>query len=99
MRLSDYQVKAIKTVINTMFDDDAEIKLFGSRTDDDAKGGDIDLLIKTPNPVEQPARLIAQIEAQIIRQIGDQKIDIVLDAPNLERKTIHHIADQTGIQF
>ena len=44
MRLTNKEVKIIKEVINS-FLNEAKIYLFGSRLDDDKKGGDIDLFI------------------------------------------------------
>lgn len=44
MRISKNEIKAIKECVN-LLDKGAEIYLFGSRTVDVAKGGDIDLLI------------------------------------------------------
>ena len=76
---------------------DVVVMLFGSRVDDQAKGGDIDLYLKTNNAVEKPAKAIASIEAKIMMALGEQKIDILLDAPNLERAPIFKIAQKTGV--
>jgi len=44
MRLSEEEVNIIKNV-TTNFDKEVKIILFGSRADDNSKGGDIDLLV------------------------------------------------------
>ena len=44
MRLTSTEANAIKHCIE-IIDNQAEVYLFGSRTDDQKKGGDIDLLI------------------------------------------------------
>ncbi len=43
MRLTDFQIKTICESAEKNFGKDTHIWLFGSRVDDEAKGGDIDL--------------------------------------------------------
>ena len=52
-----------------------DIYLFGSRVDDSAKGGDIDLLLLTEEKL--PLVSINRIRRLILNDIGEQKIDIV----------------------
>lgn len=54
---------------------DSTIYLFGSRVDDHARGGDIDLLILTEEPADK--RLFRKIRIQLIRKLGWRKIDLV----------------------
>jgi predicted nucleotidyltransferase len=54
---------------------DATLYLFGSRTNDDAKGGDIDLLILTKNQVNK--RIFRTIRIEFFKKFGWQKIDLV----------------------
>jgi len=49
MRLTSDQIDAIKLAARSVLGDDAQITLFGSRTDDRRRGGDIDLLFETPH--------------------------------------------------
>lgn len=97
MRLTGREVTAIKKAIKDVLGEGAQLRVFGSRTNDLAKGGDIDLMITVGEAVSNPAWAIARIEAKIIEQLGDQKIDIVLNAPNLEKSMIHHVAQEQGI--
>jgi len=97
MRLNKKQQKLIIDKVHQVLGEDFSIKLFGSRVDASQLGGDIDLYIKTNQIIDHPARVITKIEAKLIMALGDQKIDIILDAPNLEPQPIHQIAQQTGI--
>ena len=73
MRLKKSEIRVIKSAVKE-FDNKAEIILFGSRADDTAKGGDIDLLIisdKIKNREKRKIRLL------IFDQLEEQKIDII----------------------
>ncbi len=99
MRLTDQQIQAIKHTAHSVLGDGAQVTLFGSRVDDGAKGGDIDLLFVSPSAVENQALTIGQIYAKLLRQLGDQKIDVLLKAPNLQPQPIHQVAEQSGIRL
>jgi len=55
----------------------AQVRLFGSRATDSSKGGDIDLMVSCPAPIERPALLAAHLQLSL----GEQHIDVVLEAP------------------
>jgi predicted nucleotidyltransferase len=97
MRISEPQIQSIKHVVTDVLGRQVQIRLFGSRLDDDARGGDIDLYIHADTPIDRPAYISALIQAKLIREIGERKVDIILDAPNLKRDSIHQIAEQTGV--
>jgi len=97
MRLTAHQIDVIRRTITELAGEDARVWLFGSRTDDSARGGDIDLLVEVPHPVDEPAWLIARITGRISLKLGGQKIDVVLSAPNLKRFPIHDEARKQGI--
>ena len=91
MRLSSDQVQAIKAVARQVLGDDCEVILFGSRTDDTLRGGDIDLLFETRQATGNRAQVLGRIYAGLIERLGDQKIDLLLkdantpDAPVLQQ--------------
>ncbi|MES9857801.1 MAG: nucleotidyltransferase domain-containing protein [Sedimenticola sp.] len=97
MRLKVRQIEIIRRVVKELAGDDAKVSLFGSRIDDNARGGDIDLLVEVSRPVDEPAWLSAKISGRISRIQGGQKVDVVLMAPNIERFQIHDVAQKEGI--
>lgn len=93
MRLTEAQRQAITDAIHAV-DADAPVYLFGSRVDDHAKGGDIDLLVLSSN-IDLMAKL--DILAHLHQQIGDQKIDLVVQ-PDLARP-FTRIAVREGVRL
>ncbi|NEX17947.1 MAG: DNA polymerase III subunit beta [Halochromatium sp.] len=99
MRLNDHQRQTIKSATLSCFGPNASVRLFGSRTDDCKRGGDIDLLISTsltePNAIAN-AEIAFQVQLQQV--LGEQHIDVLVDYPNRRlRPPIFTIAEQTGI--
>ena len=72
------------------------MRLFGSRLDDSARGGDLDLMLELPEPVANPALLAARLSAQVSRLMHGRKVDVLLSAPNLMRLPIHDMAFKEG---
>jgi predicted nucleotidyltransferase len=66
MRLTPEQARAIVVATRELAGPDASVRLFGSRLHDELKGGDIDLLVECPRPVERPVWLAAQIMARLL---------------------------------
>lgn len=74
MRLTKFESETIKRIVEANIKD-ADVYLFGSRTDDKKKGGDIDLLIISDNDVT--LRMRRKIYLELEDELGEQKIDIV----------------------
>jgi len=64
--------------------------VFGSRLDDRARGGDLDLLLELPDPIANPALLAAQVAAQVSRLMDGRKVD------DLRLLPIHEVALKGG---
>ncbi len=97
MRLTDLQRTIIRVTVAETFGAGANVWLFGSRVNDNQRGGDIDLLVEIPHVVESPAWLNARISGRISYLPDGQKVDVILLAPNLERFPIHEIAEKEGV--
>jgi predicted nucleotidyltransferase len=99
VRLSDQQIDAIKSAVRQHFGPQAGVRLFGSRTDDDARGGDIDLYVDSvlDNADDAVAAEVA-LWADLQRRLGEQRIDILVDYPAKQhRPPIYRVAREQGV--
>lgn len=81
MRVTSEQLNVIKMLVYRYFGEDAQLWLFGSRTDDRKKGGDYDFLIETSindadTIMTRKIDLIAALQST--DPFEDEKIDIVV---------------------
>jgi uncharacterized protein len=87
MRLSQFEIEAITTLVQKHFGEDAQVFLFGSRVDDNKRGGDIDLFVKNSDKSRLTLEAKINFLVDLKRIIGDQKIDLVFDNANTRQKT------------
>ena len=99
MRLSEYEIESIKSVAMRHFGSEVQVFLFGSRTNNRERGGDIDLFIRNPNSEHLKTRSKIDFITELIQLIGEQKIDVVLDNPDLENSLFLGTINRTGIQL
>ena len=103
MRVTPDQINILKNLTYQYFGEDAELWLFGSRTDDRKKGGDYDFFIETSmndadRIIESRIDLIAELQST--EPFEDEKIDIIV-----KRKAsafdmpIYHIARHEGVRI
>ncbi len=83
MRLSAQQRFVIVQAFNNIFNLGDTLWLFGSRTDNSKKGGDIDLFIET-NEIESSITLTRKLAflRELQTKLGEQKIDVIIQQPN-----------------
>jgi predicted nucleotidyltransferase len=93
MRLDPAQIQAIKETIAEA-DAQAEVFLFGSRTDDSRRGGDIDLLVMSSR-IDFNGRL--KLKLRLLDLLGAQKIDLVVARD--ETRPFVQIARKQGIRL
>ncbi|BCG64704.1 MAG: toxin [Methyloprofundus sp.] len=76
MRLDTIQIKALKNALKNLNNED-EVYLFGSRVDDNKRGGDIDLLIFSQQPSFELSRKITRD----FFKLCEEKIDVLVVNP------------------
>lgn len=99
MRLTEEYAATIRAGVRKIFGPDARVWLFGSRTDDSARGGDIDLYIEADCPAEKITSLEGRLYAFLIRRLGEQRIDIVVRPFTATPRPIDEEAKRTGVRL
>ncbi|MDD2774567.1 MAG: nucleotidyltransferase domain-containing protein [Gallionella sp.] len=90
MRITVQQRLAIVAAVREIFGLDATVRLFGSRADDTARGGDIDLYIETPCLEANKADKASKLVARIGYKLGDLlPIDVVVQDQATPLQRIH----------
>ena len=74
MRLSTSQTRQILDCVRQQFGADAQVMLFGSRLDDTARGGDVDLLVET---AQHPSVRRRALATMALEQALNLPVDIV----------------------
>ena len=95
MRLEPEHVQAIREEIRRC-DPGARIYLYGSRADDSARGGDIDLLVVSD---KLGFRELLPLRTAILERIGWQQLDLVVRRPDQLDEPFALVARQTGIEL
>lgn len=74
MRLNRQQIATVLNIAHEVMGEDAIVSVFGSRLDDNRRGGDLDVLVETAQrpPLLQRAELKLRLETAL-----DMPVDIV----------------------
>lgn len=97
MRLSSQQQQAIREEVTRVFGRDALVRLFGSRLDDTARGGDIDLHIESNGTSSELFNRELKLQARLQRRLGDRRIDVIVYGGQSPLRPIDAHARQTGV--
>ena len=97
MRISQHDRDKLKQAVQDIVGDGASTRVFGSRLDDDSRGGDLDLYVELNTEVGNPAWTAARIVARAQTYLGDRRIDVVLRDPATPELPIHRVARSTGV--
>jgi predicted nucleotidyltransferase len=95
MRLGANEAKAVGEEVRRL-DPAAEIYLYGSRANDAAKGGDIDLLVVSD---KLGFRDVLRLRTRILDRIGWQQLDLVVRRRDQMDEPLAAMAQETGIKL
>jgi len=98
MRLTEEQHEIILRAVRRRFGPSAGVFLFGSRVDDNRKGGDIDLLVETDTSGTDALTAKLHAISDMQREMGDRKIDLVTASPGADSAIIRE-ARETGLRL
>jgi predicted nucleotidyltransferase len=99
MRITPEQIRVIRQGVAELAGEEASVWLFGSRLRDDARGGDVDLMLELNDAVAEPAQLAARLAVRVSRAMGGRKVDVLVKAPNLLFLPIHAVALAEGVRL
>lgn len=97
MRLSENQRAIICEEFEEVFGRDATLLLFGSRLNDNVRGGDIDLHIDADGSPSQLLEKELALYARLQRRLGERRIDIIVHNKKAPLRPIDKHAQETGI--
>lgn len=97
MRLTPDQAQITKRTVARVLGVDSRIWLFGSRVDDNLRGGDIDLLVETDAQFPNRAKVLCKLYGALIMALGDRKLDVLLKDGRTSEAPIFNIAKRTGV--
>ena len=94
MRLTPAQIHTIKSTAQAVLGEGVQVTLFGSRVDNQQKGGDVDLYVETTRPdLMKKIRCKVSLQDQL-----DMPVDLIVK-PFGDRSPIALIAKQEGIRL
>ena len=97
MGLSDHDQQAVRQITTELAGPEARVLLFGSRTRNDLRGGDIDLLVERPAITPERWALSDRLGAKKQRAMGLRKIDFLVVDPATPSSPVLMAAGRDGI--
>ena len=97
VRLSKKEINIIKSTARDVFGKEVKVLIFGSRALPEKKGGDIDILVKSPKSITTSKKLefLAKLELRGIHR----KVDLLVITSQMKIKEIHLEALRTGVEI
>lgn len=97
MRLNSRERAAIHDAVRETFGPEARVRLFGSRLDDSARGGDIDLHIEVAGDPDELMDAELRLATRLQRALGERRIDLVVQPAGAAPRPIDRHALETGV--
>ncbi len=97
MRLTLEQIESIKETALEVLGEGSRVTLFGSRADNERRGGDIDLLFETSQHVAHRTQTLNALYVGLIRRLGDRKLDNLLKDAATPDAPVLRVARETGV--
>jgi hypothetical protein len=99
VRLTELEINQIIDAFKAVFFHSDKLWIFGSRIDDAAKGGDLDLYIECSLTEPDKIRdMKMDFHYLLIQKLGDQKIDIIIKFGDYHLP-IYEIARKEGMRL
>jgi uncharacterized protein len=102
MRITSADLQAVEAASREAFPKGTRVVLFGSRVDDERRGGDIDLLVELPEALP-PSDIVdrrTRFAARLYRLLEEQRIDVVVtEARAQEVSPVVESARRFGIEL
>lgn len=89
-------IAAIKAAAVEAFGGDAVVRLFGSRVNDQARGGDIDLHIEA-SPDRADINHEVRFRTALWKVLDEEQLDVVVEARGQPQRWIDRAAHREGI--
>lgn len=99
MRLSPQARQAILLVVQESLGAEAEVRVFGSRLDDSALGGDVDLHVRVPRCLDNPVWEGCVLAARLQRRLDGRRVDVRLQDAATASEPIDRVALADGVRL
>jgi len=95
MRLRVEEKEKIVQCAKDIFGNEIKLYLFGSRVDDNKKGGDIDLFLESEEAVDMQTQI--KFLTATYKNITQRKIDLLIKTPLSKELPIYSTAKNEGV--
>ncbi|MBS1269288.1 MAG: hypothetical protein MAG794_00237 [Gammaproteobacteria bacterium] len=99
LRLTPSQQTTIRELARRHFGDDAEILVFGSRSDGAARGGDLDLYIETDLVGSAALKAELAFRRALQERLGEQRLDASVHSRGEPLSSFEQHARTTGVRL